>query len=194
LYAVERQDDSNALTTAFAITTTGLTYVIAATAYLRDHCDGHGCKGVPSWLPLVAPAVAAAFVGFLVLNVAATRMRSVHIQRLEKAIAIPVQGRWTEPSFHTDAGLVYRPEKLFESPMIRPIFALISVASYGVIMLTLVGFTWYVLFAASGPWTVPKCVVACAYGAYETLQVAAFAWPLFHPRFTYRRPPIDLPH
>ena len=194
IYAVERQDDSNALTVAFAITTTGLTYVIAATAYFRDHCNGSGCHGIPTWLPLLAPAVAASFVGFLVLNVAATRMRSIHIQRLEKAISIPVPDGGSEPSFHTDAGLVLRPDKPHESPRIRLVFAAITMVSYTIIMLTLIGFTWYIFFAASGPWNITKILVAIGYGAYELLQVVAFGWPIIHDRFKYHRPFIDLPH
>jgi hypothetical protein len=55
---------------------------------------------------------AIAFVGFLVLNVAASRMRSVHIPRLESVIAIELPGGAKEPWFHTDAGLVYRPARL----------------------------------------------------------------------------------
>jgi hypothetical protein len=195
IYAVERQDDSTALTVAFAITTTGLTYVIAATAFFADHCRNSTCDGkIPTWLPLVAPAIAVAFVGFLILNVAATRMRSVHIQRLENAIRISVSSDEIEPSFHTDAGLVYRPDKPFEKPGIRAVFAVVTIVSYVVIMLTLMGFTWFIFFFASGPWTIPKYVAAVGYGVFELVQIVGFAWPLRHERFVYERPENALPH
>jgi hypothetical protein len=194
-YTIERQDDSSALTVAFAITTTGLTYVIAAAAYFRDNCTSDRCTKIPTWLPLVAPAIAVAFVGFLVLNVAATRMRSLHIQRLEHTIKIKLPSGFYEPSFHTDAGLVYRPDKPLEKPRIRLVFAVITMASYGIIMLALIAFTWYILFAASGKWSTPKYLVAGVYGIVELLEIVGFAWPLFHPRFVYRRPDRDdLPH
>ncbi len=193
VYAVERQDDANALTVAFAITTTGLTYVIAATAYFSDKCDAARCVGIPQWLALTAPSVAVAFVGFLVLNVAASRMRSLHIQRLENEIRLPLQSGHVEPSFHTDAGLVFRPEAPLEPPRIRVVFAIIGVSSYIIIMLALIGFTWVILATASGPWTIWKYIAASGYGVVEFAQILGFAWPLVHPRFAGRAVP-SLPH
>jgi hypothetical protein len=193
-YAIERQDDSTALAVAFAITTTCLTYVIAATAFFTDHCQSLKCDGkIPAWLPLVAPAVAISFVGFLVLNVAASRMRSVHLQRLEAMILLPVRDGRFEPSFHSDAGLIYRPDRPLAAPRIRLVFATITVASYVVIMSGLMGFTWYIFFFASGPWTVTKYAVGAIYGLLEIVEVIGFAWPLTHRRFVYERPGGLLP-
>jgi hypothetical protein len=182
VYGVERQDDASALTAAFAMATTGLTYVIAATAFLTEDCDRRGCETIPLWFPLAAPALAIAFMGFLILNVAASRMRSIHLQRLEGMIRIPVAGG-VEPSFHSDAGLVYRPDNLRRKPRIRLYFALISWTSYGFVVLTLVGFTAVILVAASGPWTPVKMIVAVAYGLIIFGQIAGFAWSLNHSRF-----------
>jgi len=193
-YAIERQDDSSALTVAFAIATTGLTYVIAATAFFGDRCSTSGCKGIPTWLPLVAPAIAVSFVGFLLLNVTATRMRSVHIQRLEHAIKIPLGDGSFEPTFHTDAGLVFRPDRPFERPPIRMFFAVMTFTSYLFVIVALMGFTWVILATASGPWTIGKYVVAGLYGLVEMAQVIGFVWSLNHDRFVYKVRPNPLPH
>jgi hypothetical protein len=193
-YAIERQDDSSALTVAFAISTTGLTYVIAATAFFGDRCNTSGCENLPTWLPLAAPSIAVAFVGFLLLNVTATRMRSVHIQRIEDAIRIPLPTGESEPSFHTDAGLVFRPDRPFEKPRIRLFFAVITTTSYAFIIVALIGFTWVILTAASGPWTVSKYVVAVGYGSIEVAQLVGFVWSLKHERFVYKGSNDQLPH
>jgi hypothetical protein len=193
-YAVERQDDSTALTVAFAIAATGLTYVLAATAYFSEHCDRSRCRGIPTWLPLAAPSIAVAFMGFLVLNVAASRMRSIHIQRLENAIRLQLPCGQFEPSFHTDAGLVYRPDNPLERPRIRMVFAAITSVSYATLLLTLIGFTWVILISTSGPWTLPKYWAAAVYGVLEVVQILGFVWPLFHERFVYKRPQPALPH
>jgi hypothetical protein len=85
IYAVERSDDATAATVAFAIATAGVTYVIAASAYLAGQCGSAHCRaGFPPWISMMAPTVAITFVGFLVLNVAGTRMRSVHLQRIDR--------------------------------------------------------------------------------------------------------------
>jgi hypothetical protein len=191
-YAIERQDDASALTVAFAISTTGLTYVIAATAYFSDHCNRSGCKNIPTWLPLAAPSIAVAFVGFLILNVTATRMRSVHIQRLENAIRLLLPDGGVEPSFHTGAGLVFRPDHPLEKPRIRIFFAVITGSSYSFVIVALMGFTWVILATASGPWTLPKYLVATAYGMIEGVQVVGFVWSLNHDRFIYKRPQAAL--
>jgi len=65
VYATERQDDMNALVVAFAIATAGLTYVIAAVAYLAENCKDVDCAGVPEWIRFSAPAVTVVLVGFL---------------------------------------------------------------------------------------------------------------------------------
>jgi hypothetical protein len=183
IYTAERQDDQGALVVAFAIVTTGLTYVIAATPFFLDHCTGAECKNLPVWLQLIAPAVPVSFVGFLVLNVAATRMRSVHLQRLEAELQIRLKDGNYEPRFHTDAGLVYRPDQPLRKPRIGLVFAAITFASYGAVLLVLFGFTWIAL--APGPWTALKTVVAVGYGAIEAVELAGFCWPLVHPNFTY---------
>jgi hypothetical protein len=153
------------LTVAFAITTTALTYVIAALAYFAGQCGPSHCqRSTPVWLPLAAPAIAITFVGFLVLNVAASRMRSVHLQRLENQIRIPVTQGWVAPSFHTDAGLVYRPDRLMEAPPIRLVFGAITFICYPIIIIALMGFTWVILIHMSGPWTGWKTLVAALYG------------------------------
>ena len=86
VYAAERQDDQSALAIAFVIATAGITYVTIGAAYLNDHCGSKGCNGgVPGWTPILAPLIPMALFGFLTINLAATRMRSVHLQRSEYA-------------------------------------------------------------------------------------------------------------
>jgi len=186
VYAVERQDDQNAIVVAFAIATTGLTYVIAAVAYLNQRCDRSGCPGLPVWVQLFAPAVAVVLVGFLVLNVAATRMRSVHIQRLEAALKIPLAAGKEAPQFHTDAGIVWRPDHLLDKPHVRMVFAVITFVSYGIVNLIMIGFTWAAL--VPGPWTRLKIAFAAAYGVIEFVEILGFAMPLNHERFRYEGP------
>jgi hypothetical protein len=60
------------------------------------------------------------------LNVAATRIRSIHLQCLEAALKIPLPDGHTIPQFHTDAGIVYRPDNIVQKPRVRIIFALIT--------------------------------------------------------------------
>jgi hypothetical protein len=121
-------------------------------------------------------------------------MRSVHLQRLEDAIRLPMPDGGFEPSFHTDAGLVYRPDHLLEKPRIRIFFALITDSSYALIIVVLMGFTWVILANASGPWNLAKYLVAVAYGAIETVQVVGFVWSLGHDRFLYKHTSAALPH
>ncbi len=186
VYAVERQDDQNALVVAFAIATTGLTYVIAATAYLNQRCGRSGCPGLPIWVQLFAPAITVVLVGFLVLNVASTRMRSVHLQRLEAALKIPLPAGKEAPQFHTDAGIVWRPDHLLDEPHVRMVFAAITFVSYGIVNLVMIGFTWAAL--VPGPWTRLKIVFASAYGVIEFIEALGFAAPLGHERFRYEGP------
>jgi hypothetical protein len=177
VYEAERQDDQNGLVTAFAIATAGITYVVIGTAYIQDHYHSN----LPSWIQFLAPAIPVALFGFLVLNVAATRMRSVHLQRLEAALSIRLPDGSEEPSFHTDSGIVFRPDNLLEVPHVRIIFGLVTFLSYGIIGLTLTGFTWIALLP--GPWQGGKIIAAAIYGVAETIEVAGMAAPLFHPRF-----------
>ena len=177
------QDDQNAIVVAFAIATTGLTYVIAAVAYLNQRCGGSGCSSLPVWVQLFAPAVAIVLVGFLVLNVAATRMRSVHLQRLEAALKIPLPAGKAAPQFHTDAGIVWRPDHLMEKPHVRVVFAMITFVAYGIVNLIMIGFTWVAL--VPGPWTRLKIAFAAAYGVIELIEILGFAAPLVHGRFRY---------
>jgi hypothetical protein len=183
VYSAERQDDMNALVVAFAIATAGLTYIIAAVAYLGERCNHLGCGDLPTWIQLSAPAVTVVLVGFLVLNVAATRIRSVHLHRLEAALKIPLPSGHAEPQFHTDAGIVYRPDNFMQHPRVRMIFALITFISYGIVNLIMIGFTVAVLII--GPWTGLKIGVAAAYGLMEGIEVLGFLAPLVHSRFRY---------
>jgi len=189
VYAVERQDDQNAIVVAFAIATTGLTYVIAATAYLNQRCGHSGCPGLPVWVQLFAPAIAVVLVGFLVLNVAATRMRSVHLQRLEAVLKIPLPAGQAAPQFHTDAGIVWRPDHLLDKPHVRLVFAAITFTSYGIVNLIMIGFTWAALLP--GPWTRLKIAFAAAYGVIEFIEILGFAAPLGHERFRYEGAPEE---
>jgi hypothetical protein len=177
VYEAERQDDQNGLVIAFAIATAGITYVVLATAYIRDHYHSN----LPSWIQFLAPAIPVALFGFLVLNVAATRMRSVHLQRIEAALSIRLPDGSEEPSFHTDSGIVFRPDDFRKAPHVRIIFALVSGLSYGIMALTLTGFTWIALLP--GPWHVGKILAAAIYGVTEIVEVAGLAAPMFHPRF-----------
>jgi hypothetical protein len=180
LYAVERQDDQSALVVAFAITTAGITYVIAAAAYLSEHCDRMRCT-VPLPMQLAAPAIPLALFGFLVLNVAATRIRSVHLQRLETTLKIKLPSGRETPQFHTEAGMVYRPDNLTAKPRIRLVFAAVTFISYGVVAMILVGFTWAVLLP--GPWGATKTTTATAYALLESIEILGFVAPLWHRSF-----------
>jgi len=177
VYEAERQDDQNALVTAFAIATAGITYVVIGTAYIQDHYHSN----LPSRIQFLAPAIPVALFGFLVLNVAATRMRSVHLQRIEAALWIYLPDGNKEPSFHADSGIVFRPDHLFKVPHVRIIFGLVTVLSYGIIGLTLTGFTWIALLP--GPWQGGKILTAAIYGVAESVEVAGMAAPMFHPIF-----------
>jgi hypothetical protein len=183
VYAVERQDDQSALTVAFAIATAGMTYVIAGTAYLGDHCSRSGCR-LPAWIQLMAPIIPISLVGFLALNVAGSRMRSVHLQRLEETLQIPLPNGGFAPQFHTDAGLIFRPDHMSREPRIRIIFGLITFVAYGALGLITVGFTWVALIY--GGWGPLKTAIAAIYGFAELVELLGVAAPLTHPRFRYR--------
>lgn len=187
VYAAERQDDQNSLVVAFAIATAGLTYIIAAAAFLVENCDRFGCSKLPSWVQLLAPSIAIIFFGFLVLNVAATRLRSVHLQRLEEEleISLPKTGG-KAPRFHTESGIVYRPDRPFSEPHERLVFAAVSYISYGLATLILISFTWVVLVV--GPWTAWKKGVAALYGFFEVIEIVGLLVPLRSSHFLYNDP------
>jgi hypothetical protein len=202
VYEVERQDDQNAGTIAFAIVAAGLTYVVAGLAYLYSNCTNQdeinnihgGCTAltVPLWIQLSAPAITAALVGFLGLNLAATRMRSVHLQRLEAALICALRPVYDDktPLFHTDAGLVWRPDAKLDGwdeddDRIHLVFTVITIFTYTIVNIVMVAFTWLVLLP--GSWTVRwgwlKWPFALLYGAVAVFEVASFMWPLRHKRF-----------
>lgn len=199
VYQTERQDDQVALQVAFAITVGALTYVLVAGAYLIDHCTKGACDaGPPAFLRYCTPTVAIAFIGFLILNVGATRMRSVHLQRLEALLAInlpappdhpagmPVPRPYNSPHLHTDYGLVYRPDfkpsrNLAGKQRIRRVYATISIVSYGVILVALVAFTMLALW--SGPWDGLKITFAVIYGLVELVFLTGMLGTLTHSAF-----------
>jgi hypothetical protein len=128
-----------------------MTYVIAGTAYLGDHYNRTGCT-LPTWIQLLAPVIPISLLGFLVLNVAGSRMRSVHLQRLEEVLKISLPNENSAPYFHTDAGLIFRPDNIFQKPRIRIIFGIITFVAYGAVGLTTIGFTSITLIY--GSWNV----------------------------------------
>jgi len=191
VYATERQDDQNSLTIAFAIATAGITYVTIGSAYLNDHCGSRGCSGgIPGWTPLLAPLIPMALFGFLTLNVAATRMRSVHLQRLEKALAIPLlrdQELPTAPSFHTDAGLVYRAMDNMDRPWFtRILFIGVSLITYPIVYGTLLGFSFIALHDA--PASTMKTIFIYAYAIITVIEGSALLMCLIGERFKYKGP------
>jgi hypothetical protein len=132
----------------------------------------------------MAPIIPISLVGFLVLNVAGSRMRSVHLQRLERALQIPLPDGGFAPQFHTDAGLIFRPDGLLGKPRIRVVFGVITFVAYGTLGLVTIGFTWVALIY--GEWGPLKIAVAAIYGFAELVELLGVAAPLTHPRFRYR--------
>ena len=194
VYSAERQDDQNALVTAFAIATAGITYVALGVAYINDHCNSKGCTvsgGLSNLVLLTAPVIPLALAAFLALNLAASRIRSVHLQRLEYALQVPlynVHDSPTAPSFHTDAGLVYRPlDRLGDRPYgARALFAAVTVMAYVPILATLLGFTWIaVLHIPAGTM---RAAAIWGYGLAEGIEVMALLRSLGGSRFTYTGP------
>ncbi len=198
VYATERQDDQSALAIAFVIATAGITYVTIGAAYLNDHCGSKGCTGgVPGWTPILAPLIPMALFGFLALNLAATRMRSVHLQRLEFALRIPLvkdeelpTAPWF-PSFHTDAGLVYRAMDSWSKPRFtRLLFMAVTLITYPVIYFALLGFTFVALrdAAASGL----KTFFIYFYIIIAVIEGLAILMCLVGERFKYKRPMAEV--
>src|SRR5699024_9373053 len=110
VYLAEREDDQSSLAVAFAIIAGGLTYVLAATSYLSAKCGQSGCGTLPTALSWLSPLIAQAFVGFLILNAAATRLRSVHLHRPEKMLRTSASGDMYLRSYHPESGIVFRPD------------------------------------------------------------------------------------
>ena len=191
IYTAERQDDQNSLTVAFAIATAGITYVTIGAAYLNDHCGSKGCSGgVPGWTPLLAPLIPIALFGFLTLNLAASRMRSVHLQRLEYALQIPLikdQELPTAPSFHTDAGLVYRAMDNMDRPWFtRILFIGVTFITYPIIYGALLGFTFVALRDASA--STLKTTAIYVYAVITVIEGLAILMCLMGERFKYKGP------
>ena len=193
VYAAERQDDQNALVIAFAIATAGITYVTLGVAYINDHCGVKGCmlKGAhPDLILLIAPVIPLALSAFMALNLAATRLRSVHLQRLEYALQISLSDTHrspTAPSFHTDAGLIYRPMDRLDKPYgARALFTVVTFLAYVPILATLLGFTWFAVLhiASSGI----KTGAIWGYGIAEAVEVMALFRSLGGSRFKYTGP------
>ncbi len=195
VYSAERQDDQNALVIAFAIATTGITYVTLGVAYINDHCNSNGCnqhgQHLSNLVLVTAPAIPLALAAFLALNLAATRIRSVHLQRLERALQVPLSHRGdsaAEPSYHTDVGLVYRPmDRPFDKPHgARILFFLVTLMAYLPILAALLGFTWVALIHVSG--SVARYASWSIYGVAEFVEVMALVRSLVGSRFTYTGP------
>lgn len=183
VYAVERQDDSTALVLGFSMATAAFTYMIAAFVFI-DGSDQHST----ATFRLLAPLVPTAVAGFLTLNTAATLIRSVHLQHIEALLRPSVP----TATFHTEAGLVWRPEPidfkhlktLWQPPLIRHAFTTITFAVYGIVYLAMAGFTANMIYFS--PWTRWKVVAAALYGIAQIAIFLGLAVPLFHPRFQYK--------
>jgi hypothetical protein len=189
VYAAERQDDQSALNIAFVIATAGITYVTIGAAYLNDHCGSKGCNGgVPGWTPILAPLIPMALFGFLTINLAVTRMRSVHLQRLEYALQLPlIEGQKlpTAPSFHTDAGLVYRPMENMGRPCFtRILFIAVTFITYPIIYGTLLGFTFVALRDAAA--SELKTIFIYIYIVIIAIEGLAILMSLTGERFKYK--------
>ena len=65
-------------------------------------------------------------------------------------------GAFRAPQFHSKAGIIWRPDKLLSnrSDRARWIFAAINFVVYGIVFLSVIGFTVGVL--SLGPWTAGK--------------------------------------
>ena len=191
VYAAERQDDQSALAIAFVIATAGITYVTIGAAYLNDHCGSKGCNGgVPGWTPILAPLIPMALFGFLTINLAATRMRSVHLQRLEYVLQLPLindQEPPTAPSFHTDAGLVYRAIDSMDRPRFtRILFIAVTLITYPIIYGTLLGFTFVALRDAAA--SELRTVFIYIYIIIAAIEGLAILMSLTGERFKYKGP------
>ena len=208
IYAVEREDDHSALLLGFSMATAAFTYMIAATVYvynLYGDCTRGGasqprvlCEHL-TLIQVLAPAVPVAVVGYMALNTAAARMRSVHLQWLEKVLKeqLTTDGRGKpifSPSFHTDAGIVWRPDSPWrENFLVHLVFTSISIIVYTIINGGLVLFTLVVL--SVGGWTgnvtgvdwIGKKGFAVVYGVVELLEIVGFLVPVFNSRFKYRK-------
>lgn len=187
-YQIDRQDDQVALQVAFAIVAAALTYILVVAAYLLDHCGKSGkCDAeAPAVLRYLSPAVTVAFVGFLVLNVSATRMRSVALQHLEKVLALKLSVSMDKmaPHLHTDYGLVYRPDykkQGIKGEWVKHIYAAVTMIAYGAIYVILFGFTWLALYW--GPRNCLKTTVIIGYAVIEAVLLAGLVVSLFNPLF-----------
>jgi hypothetical protein len=188
VYAIERQDDSTALVLGFSMATAAFTYIIAAFVFI----DGSGHHSTAT-LRLLAPLVPTAVAGFLTLNGAATLIRSAHLQHIEAHLrrSVPIA------TFHTDARLVWSPERidfkhpktLWQPPRIRHAFTAITLAVYGIVYLTMAGFTAYMIY--SSPWTRWKVVAAVIYGVVEITILLGVTVPLFNRRFQYNATAVE---
>jgi hypothetical protein len=214
VYAVEREDDHSALLLGFSMATAAFTYMIAATVYvfnLHGDCAKLSvnrsqllCENL-AILQFLAPAIPVAVVGYMALNTAAARMRSVHLQRLEEALGEQLatdsgDNPARAPGFHTDAGIVWRPDSPWKEDWpVHLMFTAISFIVYGIINGGVVVFTWVVLNV--GGWTgdqanvgrIEKKTVAIVYGIILVVEIAGFVVPVFHPRFKFRKSPKEPP-
>lgn len=192
VYAVERQDDASALALAFTTATAGFTYMIAAVLFIPRFYAPHQCftnatcncslKGkscdLLSWLHFGIPSVPIIIMGFLVLGTAATRLRSVHLQRLEKVLAKDMN---PAPSFHTDSGIVWRAaDHLFKPPRVRVVFAIIAMLMYAVLYASIILFTIVMTTFGHGE---SRYWWEAIYLTVETLFLAGLVVPLFDPHF-----------
>ncbi|MFI5887670.1 hypothetical protein [Streptomyces sp. NPDC051554] len=186
VYAMERQDDQYALVIALAIITVVITYIVTASAYLGTACTNRGCTGLAhSHLQLLIPVLPVALTAVLTLNVAASRMRSVHLQRLEEALRIDLPTGGAAPTFHTQSGLVFRPDqKEFypeagtgdrcrgSYPKVGYLFTIITFMAYPPILVILAGFTFGAI--TPGGWDAWKYLAAVLYGVATTAELAGF--------------------
>ena len=190
IYAIERQSDENAFSVAFAITTAGLTYVLAVTAYMSDRCTVRGCGTLSPNIQVFVPAITYAFTSALMINLATSRLRSAHLLRLEELIQRRLPSALVGfDLYHTDARVMYRRgTRGHRAP--RMVFPIVNNVSYAVIFVTLFGFSAFVL--AFGPFDLRKIVASVLYGVLLVFQVAAYALSNWHPMFAWK-PRIQQP-
>src|ERR1700730_11462153 len=116
IYAIERQDDQQGVLIMLAILTIGITYVIAATAFLLSHYNDGEITGIPEWIQLIAPTITTGLFGFFVINNAATWVRARILLRLEHLQAMnPDRAKLNSlatyiPSFRASANFVFAPQ------------------------------------------------------------------------------------
>jgi len=191
-YQVERADEQHTATLIHALVATGLTFIVAATAFLSG---GSGAKLSP-WLVSLIPIPAWILAGLVTFHVAASQLRQSYIMDLEERLSHERTGGYRRyPRFTALHQGLYKPshEGVARNLSVVVLSRVTGSAPVAVILL----FTGYVVWSVGDKVDLSDCwqiVASTAYGALAALNLRVSFWAATRHDDLHRWAEHDLEH